>query len=419
MRIRSHSCPSAGNVLIVVIMTTGLVTASVAGYLALTTRQNESVMRSLCWNAALPLAEAGVEEALSHLHKNSTNWGADGWTLSGTNYTKQRPLGDSYYTVNVSGFPVTPGIPVRVLATGSSLWRDTNYLSRTVQVTAEVFPLPLASGLVANSISFGGDLQVDSYDSANPFFSTGGNYDPAKATDLALVATAGSGFTLGGNSHVFGYVASGPGGTVTTSGSAAVGDKSYAAKGIEAGHFTNNFTLLMPDVVPPYQFGYPPLTGSVNGTNYNYILDGGKFMIANLDAGGSATTLYVGAPSILYVTGNLQLSLIVFAPGAQLALYMGAPSISIAPVVVGATPPQFTLWCLPSCTSLTLNGSTVLYGVIYAPETALKAAGGASILGAIMCQSFTCSGTFNFHFDSATARAVPSSLLTLLSWDEL
>src|SRR5947209_18630029 len=81
---------SAGNVLIVVIMTAGLVTAGVAGYLALTTRQNESVMRSLCWNAALPLAEAGVEEALSHLHKNNTNCAADGWTLSGTNYTKQR-----------------------------------------------------------------------------------------------------------------------------------------------------------------------------------------------------------------------------------------------------------------------------------------------------------------------------------------
>ena len=214
-------------------------------------------------------------------------------------------------------------------------------------------------------------------------------------------------------------MATGPGGTVVPTGNATVGDKSYNLKGIQPGHFTNNFTLVMPDVVAPFQFAYPPLTGSVNGTNYSYILDGGRFMAANLNSGGSATTLYVGAPSILYVTGDIQLSQVVFAPGAQLALYMAAPSITIAPVVVGATPPQFTLWALPSCTSLTLNGGTILYGVIYAPETALKAAGGANIRGAILCQSFTCSGTFNFHYDLATARAVQAGLLTLLSWDEL
>ncbi|PYJ00228.1 MAG: hypothetical protein DME25_21215, partial [Verrucomicrobia bacterium] len=173
------------------------------------------------------------------------------------------------------------------------------------------------------------------------------------------------------------------------------------------------------DVTVPFTNGYAPIRGSANGTNYTYVLDGGKYMIDNLNAGGSATTLYVGAPSLLYVTGDIQLSTIVFAPGARLHLYMAAPSIAIAPVVLGATPPQFTIWGLPTCTSLTLNGGTKLVGVIYAPETNLKAAGGASIYGAIMCGSFTCSGTFDFHFDLATANATVINLLTLLSWDEL
>src|SRR5439155_15377195 len=105
---------------------------------------------------------------------------------------------------------------------------------------------------------------------------------------------------------------------------------------------------------------YPPLTGSVNRNNYTYIVDGGKFMTDNLNAAGAATTLYVGATSLLYVTGDIQLSQIVFAPGAHLHLYMAAPAITIAPVVIGATPPQLTIWCLPTCTSLTLNGGTKL-----------------------------------------------------------
>ncbi|PYJ00229.1 MAG: hypothetical protein DME25_21220, partial [Verrucomicrobia bacterium] len=192
-----------------------------ASYLTMTSRQNESVMRSLCWNAALPLAEAGIEEAYSHLHKNPTNFAADGWTVSGPNCSKQRPPGDSYYQVNISGvLPVTPGVPVTVRSTGWSHWRDDIYLPRTVQVTAEVFPLAASAGLIARTISFGGDLQVDSWDSSNPLYSTNGYYSASKATALALVASSGSGFSIGGSSHVLGYVASGPCCTVNCSGNA-------------------------------------------------------------------------------------------------------------------------------------------------------------------------------------------------------
>src|SRR5947207_2187035 len=127
----------AGNTLLIVMMVAGILTLALGTYLELTSTQNKSVHRSLCWNSALPLAEAGVEEALSHMTKNLDNYANDDWTQSGTNYSKQRYLGDDYYTVNIAG---SPGTLVTITATGYSHWVDTNYLSRDLKVTALTTP---------------------------------------------------------------------------------------------------------------------------------------------------------------------------------------------------------------------------------------------------------------------------------------
>src|SRR5262245_48963565 len=105
MRVRVHRAQERGHTLLVVMMMAGILTAAFGTYLSLTSKENKSVMRSLCWNSALPLAEAGVEEALSHMTRNLNDYSADSWTKNGTNYSKQRSLGDSYYTVTISGSP--------------------------------------------------------------------------------------------------------------------------------------------------------------------------------------------------------------------------------------------------------------------------------------------------------------------------
>ena len=94
-------------------MITGLIVAAMGTYLTLTSQEHRIVRRSLCWNAALPMAEAGIEDALTHLNKNTNDWTADGWT---TNHTKQRALSDGFYNVNFSG---NPGNLVTIISTGS------------------------------------------------------------------------------------------------------------------------------------------------------------------------------------------------------------------------------------------------------------------------------------------------------------
>jgi hypothetical protein len=409
--------------LLVILIIAGILAAAIGTYLALTSTGNTNVKRSIGWNAALPLAEAGVEEALSHIVRNTNAFGKDGWTLSSDGFGKQRSLGDGYYAVNIAGFP---GGMVYITSTGYGAWRTSNFVTRTVQVIAQT-PSPfIPIGLVATNITFGGHFGADSFDSTDPQFSSGGMYDQTKATALVTVATPSSLLSLGGGSHIRGYVATGPGGTVSMSGSSFVGDQNFTGTGVQAGHQTNNFTQTLPPVYPPFTRTTPrvqtPTNGNVGGVDYTYVLRGGNYFVTNLDSAAYGKSLYIGGDSTLYVTGNIDLSTIVFAnsgqTGPHLNLFVAAPSVTFAPTIVGGTPPQFWVFGLPSCTTMTLVNTTKFIGIIYAPYVDLRAQGGASLCGAIVAATFECFGGFDFHYDSSTS-GIKAKDFKILSWAEL
>ncbi len=402
-----------GNTLLVVLMITGLIVTALGSYLNLASTEHKTVHRSRCWNASLPLAEAAVEEALAHLNKNRTNFAADGWT---TNHFKHRSLGRDYFDVHFDG---SPGGLVTIYSTGAVQWLDGKYITRRVRVlglAAKDFKFP---GLVANTIDFGGTFAADSYDSSSPTDSDNGSYNKTKRGDQSLVATPNVIFDLGGNAKVLGSIAAGPGGKYTSSGSSTVGDMNWNGKGVQPGHFTNNFTTTFPPVEAPFDSGEIPVAGDYLGTTYTYVLDGGAYMATDLSSSLYGATMLVKDYSVLFVTGNtINLSKIVFAPGARLDFYVSAPSISFAPVIVGATAPMFTIFALPSCTSLSLNNGTYIKGLIYAPDTVLSANGHAAIEGAIACKTFHCNGTFDFHYDLSFNKPRVLPPVRILTWAE-
>lgn len=412
-----------GSALLVTLMIAALLAAAVGTYMALTSQENSSVKRSIGWNSALPLAEAGIEEGLSHIIKNTNWYAADGWALNVTNavYAKKRFLGDSYYSVTIAGMP---GGTVYITSTGYGCWKASNYVARTVQVVADT-PSPfLPIGLVATNIIFGGTFGADSFDSSSQLYSTDGNYDPAKATALVTIATPGLGFSIAGSSHIRGYVATGPGGTVSIGGAAFVGDEYYTGHGIQPGHMTNNFTSMFPPALAPFTSSTPgvqtPTNAAVGGTNYTYVLTGGNYFAASLDSTAYGKTMYVASNSTLFVSGNIDLSTVVFDTTAtpRLDIYVAAPVVTFSPAVLGATAPQFWVFGLPSCTSMALAAGSTFKGVIYAPQVNLRANGHASLCGAIVAATFSCLGTFDFHFDAAT-RGVDGKVFKILSWAEL
>lgn len=413
----------SGSALLVTVMIAGILAAAVGTYLALTSQENNNVKRSIGWNAALPLAEAGMEEALSHVNRNTNGYNVDGWSFSPTYGAihKQRFVSDGFYSVNIGG---NPGGIIYITSTGFGQWKGSNYIARTVQVVAQT-PSPfIPIGIEATNITFGGTFGADSFDSSNPLYSTNGNYDRSKATALVTIATPGLGFRIAGNSHIRGYVATGPGGSVGISGSAFVGDETFAGRGIQPGHQTNNFTATFPPVYAPFTNTTPnvhiPTNGTVNGTDYTYVLTGGNYFTSNLDSAAYGKTLYVASNSTLFVTGNVDLSTVVFNTNSnpRLDVYISAPAVTFSPDVVGGTPPQFWVYGLPSCTSMTLVAHSMFSGVIYAPQVNLRATGSASFCGAIVAATFSCLGNFDFHWDAAVAN-VPAKEFKILSWAEL
>jgi hypothetical protein len=146
-----------------------------------------------------------------------------------------------------------------------------------------------------------------------------------------------------------------------------------------------------------------PTSGTnASGQSFNYVLNGGAYYAPSLAAG---TTMFVAADTTLYVAGGTAIPAITFNTNApKLFLFFGGPSLTFpsGPKTVNNSPPQFWLITLPTCTLLRWTGGS-FSGVIYAPNTALASSGNAELQGAMVVDSFSCTGTFDFHSDDAVS----------------
>ena len=95
MKIRQTT--NQGSTLLITLVTVGIIGLYMAAYLNLVSNQNLAITRSVHWNSAIPIAEAGIEEALTHLQFNPFGREANGWTVDERGYTKERHLGEGKY----------------------------------------------------------------------------------------------------------------------------------------------------------------------------------------------------------------------------------------------------------------------------------------------------------------------------------
>jgi hypothetical protein len=433
MKTRRIISRETGSTLLITMATAGILGAVLATYLSITSQENLKVKRSIGWNAAMPMAEAGIEEGCSHLSWDPTNfdWTADGWVIN-TNtftYSKTRFLGDGYYSVDIDGWF---GGVASITSVGYGAWTGSNYISRTVQVTAQT-PTPVyPSGLIAFNIDFGGTFNADSFDSRSPLYSTGGQYDQKKRTANALVASrpGSTGFNVAGTVDIRGNVATGPGGIVTVSGSGIVGDLNYNNKGtIQPGHVTNTFNTVYPTPpVIPFRTNGPAVRIPTSGTNasgksFDYVLDNPRYNYY-LPSVAAGSTMFVGVPGCrVWIAGGTEIPIVTFnnnpTNSPNLQLLFGGASLNIPKnnASFGNSPPQYWLIGLPTCASLKWTGGSFI-GAIYAPTMALSSQGNAELQGAIVANSFACNGTFDFHYDAATGETTAKPF-KIIAWQEL
>jgi hypothetical protein len=313
-------------------------------------------------------------------------------------------------------------------------------VARTVVCTTRQNSL-FSKGMVAKGqINMSGNnIHTDSFDSADPDYSTNGQYDPAKTKDNGDVAT-NSGLVNSldvGNANIQGHVSTGPGGTVSVGSNGAVGSKAWQAagnSGVEPGWSSDDMNVSFPEVQVPFTGGYSiPTGGKVDGTNYTYVLSGGNYELSDLSMSGKANLLVSGS-SVLYVTGDVSMagqSSIIIATNASLALYVGTANTNL-PVSAslggngimnnGGNASQFCYYGLPSNTSLKLSGNAAFTGAIYAPQADFTLGGGGNntydFVGGSVTASATLNGHYNFHYDENLGRTGPVTGFVVTSWQE-
>lgn len=408
-----------------------LIGVTLASYLKLVANQNLSIQRSQNWNGAIPVAEAGIEEAMAHLNKNGTNRTADGWVVEGTNVVKERTIGQNKYKVAISK-DLEP--PVIICNGQVVIPNNANTMARGVKVGTTNDAL-FAKGMVAKGkIELSGNrIKTDSFDSSDPSYSTNGRYDAAKSKDNGDVATNLSveDSLDVWNADIYGHASTGPGGSVKIGPNGSVGNNAWHAagkKGLQPGWFKDDMNVQFPDVPLPFSGGgFSPNNGTVGGITYKYILGNGNYELSSLSLSGQDKVLVTG-DAVLLVNGDVSMSgnsFIQLRTNATLQLYVKGASASIAGNGVindSGKASSFGYWGLNSNKSLKLSGNAAFTGTIYAPYAAFTMGGGGNntydFVGASMTDTVNMNGHFNFHYDEALGKYGPRRGYTIVSWTE-
>jgi hypothetical protein len=188
--------------------------------------------------------------------------------------------------------------------------------------------------------------------------------------------------------------------------------------------------MTLPDVIAPYSSGSAPPKGGggnkIHGRVYDYVLTGDNYLASTLN---SLASIYVSNSCVLYVTGDFSLSHVVFAPGTKLDLYAGGTTVPCPTLYneltnasftlsTAVAPSQFRVLGLNSCTTLSMTGGDIFVGVLYAPHVSMNTGGNAAVFGAMTVNTFSCNGTFDFHYDLALKSSPSSTTMVILSWAE-
>jgi hypothetical protein len=444
-----------GNTLFVVLIITGVVGFVLTAYLTMLRRQNTTTMRSQAWNSSIPVVEAGVEEAMTHLNAHgTTNLACDGWTQSGTVYYLQRWVGANYYIVTISnwvanmtnlpiiesrGFVNTPILTASAnqpfladLVGGSTA--TTNYLGRGVRCGAKQVYLFTKAMVAKGNINLSGqNVFTDSFDSGDTNYSTNARYDINKRKpggDVATDSSLTNSFAVG-NANIYGHVSTGPGGSVSIGINGVVGDFTYGSThrgSIEPGWRTDDMNVDFPDVVLPYTVGMVPISGSVGGVSYNYVLGTGNYVLQSGTLSG--TVIVTGNANLVIAKGaGIKMSggsdTIIIQTNASLNLYVDTPTATIngQGVQNAGLANQFYYWGTPNNTTLNYGGNSAFTGVFYAPSAAFSLGGGGSTIidfaGSSITGSIKMNGNYTFHYDESLGKTGKIRGFVVTSWNEM
>lgn len=439
-----------GSVLLVGMMLASILAVSLASYINLSRTSLQLSQRALWANAAMNLAENGLEEAMYSLNQRvsdpSYSWSSAGWGTGDqeawrkwTDIPVDGAAGGETrvyvynYTGESSPVIVARGI-VRPPAGSGAPKAEKWVLIRTRRATK------FANGLVAREfIRFNGsNASVDSWISQPD---SGGilTYNSTRARDQASIGSVSVAVNSVAvqNARIWGYASTGgalpqvgPQGSIGPFGSA----NGFIGMDRVSTHFFANFEAgFSQKIVQRYTLMAGQPIASLGNT--------GKYRLPTLNL--NSTVLNVTGTVELYLDGlagvtTLSISGnggITVAPGARLTIYtVGNVNIAGNGIVNSGTtgttagnPANFQLYGQSTATAtkqqISLAGNAALSGALYAPNASVSIAGGGSddrdILGSIVANDITLSGNIRFHQDESLAKLTTAAPYRLTAWNEL
>ncbi|WP_324726022.1 DUF7305 domain-containing protein [Actomonas aquatica] len=444
-----------GSLLVVAMLLLAAIGVSLASYLNIGQTNLRISNRAFYANAAINLAETGLEQAMWSINKavdgapNAWNgWSADA-NNAWRNFTGFDFDANSTGNVRVYVRNHTLGIAPVIVARATITPAQGDPIEKWIRVSLTKRSL-FANGLVAkDTLTFsGGNASVDSYDSRLGVYNASLG---AGANNRFPRGSAGSGsvavnsFTLS-NSDIFGYVSIGtadysgldvgPNGVVSGNFAAAAGTIDYS-------RVTTDFTTNFEDAAAPTTAGYS--IGSINSAfTLPRALDlpaaDGKFYydVTSISLSGPSSRILSIAPGrdvVIRITsasgtgvsvgGNASIQVL---GSATLELY-AASNISIAGrgIANANDPAAFQFWSTraagaPGSQSVDISGNGQLSAVVYAPNADVSMNGGGvsgSVYGAVVSNTITINGGSEFHYDEALSDMTSGNPFGIANWTEL
>lgn len=436
--------PETASALLITVFVTGFLTLLLGSFLYLTQYEYTAVDRSQLWNRAMIAAEAGIEEGLAMINRFAgtttaiENWPErallNGWTDAsgggGTIYRMQRTIGDAYYVTYITN---TGSAPI-IKATGYAYSQKTkSYVGRGVMVQHAGGSYFRGGVLAKRGINLTGNMAIDSFNSQDPAYSTGGQYDVLKRKDGGNVGTVVSNLASAiigwGSADVRGQLATGPMSTISVGGSFSAGSSAWVdagTSGIQPGWSRNDLNLTIPDApaLPTGTYTLLPAAGSVTlnasgGTARYYatsLYSMNSWDFLQITNG----TVVIDARAGMKLNGQAQIKI---APNSKLIIYLGPADTHFnGGGVLNST--GYATNCIVygknTCTIVEVNGNAAFIGQIYAPYAQLQLNGTSDIIGSMVGDTFDIKGNFNFHYDeSLSGPNNGSSLYRVIAWKEV
>lgn len=180
---------------------------------------------------------------------------------------------------------------------------------------------------------------------------------------------------------------------------------------------------------------YAVLSGYTTNTYDQIVWGPGNYVV-----GSAGKVLVLGSDAVLVVTNGLtgSESFQIYSdawntngatpsfPDSSITVYAGGTSTSVTGnQIVNQTgvPAAFTVFSAPTVTSVSFGGNAGFNGILVAPNADLSMNGSGSTVwdfcGAIMANSITLNGHFNFHYDESLARGPRNGRFLITAWNEV